>query len=60
LRTLHDASYIERGLVPRGFGLAELTPHLGYTVQKLMQVFYEDTVENLAAYPYGKPIRVLT
>src|SRR3546814_11048785 len=24
-----------------------LTPHLGYTVKELFQVFYEDTVENV-------------
>jgi phosphoglycerate dehydrogenase-like enzyme len=37
-----------------------LTPHLGYAVQEFFQKAYGDTVENIAAFLSGKPIRVLT
>jgi D-3-phosphoglycerate dehydrogenase len=36
-----------------------LTPHLGYTVKELFQVFYEDTVENVEAFLDGNPIRLV-
>src|SRR3546814_17608837 len=36
-----------------------LTPHLGYTVKELFQVFYEDTVENVEAFLEGAPIRLV-
>jgi phosphoglycerate dehydrogenase-like enzyme len=35
-----------------------LTPHLGYSVEELFRVFYEDTVENILAFLAGEPIRV--
>ena len=37
-----------------------LTPHVGYATQEFFQAAYEDTVENIAAFAAGKPIRVLT
>lgn len=37
-----------------------LTPHLGYATEDFFKVAYEDTVENIAAFASGKPIRVLT
>ena len=37
-----------------------LTPHLGYATQEFFQAAYTDTVENIAAFAAGKPIRVLT
>ncbi|HEY0297029.1 MAG TPA: D-2-hydroxyacid dehydrogenase family protein [Bordetella sp.] len=36
-----------------------LTPHLGYTVEELLGMFYASTVENVLAYLDGKPLRVL-
>jgi D-3-phosphoglycerate dehydrogenase len=36
-----------------------LTPHLGYATQEFFRIAYEDTVENIAAFANGKPIRVL-
>jgi phosphoglycerate dehydrogenase-like enzyme len=36
-----------------------LTPHLGYASEEGMRSFYEDTVENIAAFLDGKPIRVV-
>lgn len=35
-----------------------LTPHLGYTVKELFDVFYEDTVENILGFLAGTPVRV--
>jgi D-3-phosphoglycerate dehydrogenase len=37
-----------------------LTPHLGYATQEFFRGAYEDTVENIAAFANGKPIRILT
>lgn len=36
-----------------------LTPHLGYTVQESLRDFYRGTVENVAAWLEGHPIRVV-
>jgi phosphoglycerate dehydrogenase-like enzyme len=36
-----------------------LSPHLGYVNEENYRVFYADTVENVAAWLAGKPIRLL-
>ncbi len=36
-----------------------LTPHLGYVTRATWQLFYEQTVEAVAAFQQGTPIRVL-
>jgi phosphoglycerate dehydrogenase-like enzyme len=36
-----------------------LTPHIGYVVNEAYAIFYQDTVENIASYLSGKPVRVL-
>lgn len=36
-----------------------LTPHLGFVTEDTYQVFYRDTVENVAAWLAGSPIRVM-
>ena len=36
-----------------------LSPHLGYVHEENYRIFYRDTVENLAAFMAGKPIRVI-
>ncbi|WP_218054350.1 D-2-hydroxyacid dehydrogenase family protein [Phenylobacterium immobile] len=36
-----------------------LTPHLGYVTEETMRGFYEDTVENIAAFLVGQPMRVV-
>lgn len=36
-----------------------LTPHLGYLTEDTLRLFYRDTVENLAAWLDGAPLRVL-
>ena len=36
-----------------------LTPHLGYVTEDTYKVFYGNTVENVAAWIKGEPIRVL-
>jgi phosphoglycerate dehydrogenase-like enzyme len=36
-----------------------LSPHLGYVHEENYRIFYRDTVENLAAWMAGKPIRVI-
>jgi len=35
------------------------TPHIGYVTEDTYGIFYRDTVENLAAWLDGKPIRVM-
>ncbi|MFC4002361.1 D-2-hydroxyacid dehydrogenase family protein [Prauserella oleivorans] len=37
-----------------------LTPHIGYVVRDLYEVFYRGAVEDIAAYQAGEPIRVMT
>ncbi|GAA0521381.1 2-hydroxyacid dehydrogenase [Saccharopolyspora subtropica] len=36
-----------------------LTPHLGYVTDETYRAFYRDTVESIAAYLQGSPVRVL-
>ncbi|NVO27974.1 D-2-hydroxyacid dehydrogenase family protein [Donghicola sp. C2-DW-16] len=36
-----------------------LTPHLGYVTQETWRLFYRDTVEAIAAFQAGTPIRLL-
>jgi D-3-phosphoglycerate dehydrogenase len=38
---------------------ATLSPHLGYVHEDNYRIFYRDTVENVAAFLAGKPIRVI-
>jgi phosphoglycerate dehydrogenase-like enzyme len=37
-----------------------LTPHLGYVTERTMKHWYEDAVEDIAAWQQGKPVRLLT
>ena len=37
-----------------------LTPHLGYVTERTMRYWYEDAVEDIAAWQQGKPVRLLT
>jgi phosphoglycerate dehydrogenase-like enzyme len=36
-----------------------VTPHLGYVTRETLSVFYGDTVEAVAAFASGSPIRVV-
>ena len=36
-----------------------LSPHLGYVHEENYRIFYPDSVENVAAWLAGKPIRVI-
>jgi phosphoglycerate dehydrogenase-like enzyme len=36
-----------------------ITPHIGYVTQGNYKVFYEEAVEDIAAFAAGKPVRVL-
>ena len=36
-----------------------LTPHLGYVTSETYEIFYGDTVEDIASYMRGEPVRVL-
>jgi phosphoglycerate dehydrogenase-like enzyme len=51
--------------LPPGHPLAALsntllTPHLGYVTAGVMEIFYRDIVEDVAAYCTGSPLRLLT
>jgi phosphoglycerate dehydrogenase-like enzyme len=37
-----------------------LTPHLGYVTERTMAHWYEDAVEDIAAWQRGEPVRLLT
>jgi phosphoglycerate dehydrogenase-like enzyme len=43
----------------RSLDNALLTPHIGYASKQLYSLFYEDAVEDIAAYISGSPIRVM-
>ena len=43
----------------RSFDNALLTPHIAYVSQQLYTVFYQDAVEDVAAFVAGSPIRVI-
>jgi len=43
----------------RKLGNVTLSPHLGYVNEENYRTFYRDTVENVAAWMAGKPIRIL-
>ena len=47
----------DAGLI--GDGRLLLTPHLGYTTEATFAVFYEQTVQAVAAWQSGAPVRVL-
>ncbi|MFC2066495.1 D-2-hydroxyacid dehydrogenase family protein [Chloroflexota bacterium] len=36
-----------------------MTPHLGYVTKEAYQVYYAETIEDIAAYLLGHPVRVL-
>jgi phosphoglycerate dehydrogenase-like enzyme len=48
---------LDAGLI--GDGRLLLTPHLGYTTQATFRLFYQQTVDAVAAFIAGSPIRVL-
>jgi len=43
----------------RGIENVTLSPHLGYVTQENFRMYYEDTIENVAAWLDGKPLRLL-
>jgi phosphoglycerate dehydrogenase-like enzyme len=43
----------------RGLDNVLLTPHLGYVTRENLELFFGETVENIAAFLKGAPVRVL-
>lgn len=43
----------------RSMGNVLATPHMGFVTRETFKMFYGDTVENIAAWLQGKPLRVL-
>jgi phosphoglycerate dehydrogenase-like enzyme len=43
----------------RGLDNVVITPHLGYVVEESLRGFYEDSVDNVAAWLDGRPMRVV-
>ncbi|MFF2322745.1 D-2-hydroxyacid dehydrogenase family protein [Agrobacterium sp. NPDC058088] len=43
----------------RTFGNVIATPHIGFVTENSYRIFYRDTVDNLAAWLNGAPLRVL-
>lgn len=44
----------------RNLANALLTPHIGYVTEDVYTTFYQDAVEDIAAFQAGEPIRLLT
>src|SRR5665213_770534 len=42
----------------RALANVTLTPHLGYVTRETLHAFYADTIEGVAAFLDGKPIRI--
>jgi phosphoglycerate dehydrogenase-like enzyme len=63
-KSLAALDVYEREPLPAGHPLrtmenVTLSPHLGYVHEDNYRIFYRDTVENVAAWMAGKPIRVI-
>jgi phosphoglycerate dehydrogenase-like enzyme len=43
----------------RGLDNVVVTPHIGYVTEGNYRVFYQEAVENIAAFVADKPIRVI-
>ncbi len=56
---VYDQEPLPGGHPFRTLDNAVITPHLGYVAEDRLRYFYQDTVENIAAYLDGKPIRLL-
>lgn len=56
---VYDREPLTPGHPLRGLGNAVLTPHLGYVAEDTYRVFFADTVEDIAAWLDGSPVRVL-
>ena len=44
----------------RSFGNVVATPHLGYVTEEAYRLFYGQSVDNIAAWLAGKPVRVIS
>jgi len=56
---VYDREPLPRDHPLRTMANVTLSPHLGYVNEENYRVFYGDTVENVAAWLAGKPIRLL-
>jgi phosphoglycerate dehydrogenase-like enzyme len=56
---VYDREPLPAGHPLRKLQNVTLSPHLGYVNEENYRVFHEDTVENVAAWLAGKPVRVL-
>jgi phosphoglycerate dehydrogenase-like enzyme len=56
---VYDREPLPAGHVLRKLDNVTLSPHLGYVNEENYRVFHADTVENVAAWMAGRPIRVL-
>jgi phosphoglycerate dehydrogenase-like enzyme len=56
---VYDAEPLPADHPLRSLDNALLTPHIGYVSEELYRVFYEDAVEDIAAFVAGAPIRVI-
>ncbi|MFF3947772.1 D-2-hydroxyacid dehydrogenase family protein [Streptomyces sp. NPDC001902] len=57
---VYDTEPLPAGDVLRSLPGALLTPHLGYVTEATYEVFYQQAVEDIAAFRDGAPLRVLT
>jgi phosphoglycerate dehydrogenase-like enzyme len=56
---VYDAEPLPADHPLRSLDNALLTPHIGYVSKQLYTVFYEDAVEDIAAFISRSPIRVM-
>src|SRR5688572_24189400 len=56
---VYDREPLPAGHALRKLDNVTLSPHLGYVNEENYRVFHADTVENVAAWMAGRPIRVL-
>ncbi len=56
---VYDVEPLPKDHALRKLATVVLTPHLGYVTDDTYDIFYRETVEDIAAWQSGKPIRVI-
>jgi phosphoglycerate dehydrogenase-like enzyme len=56
---VYDVEPLPKDHMLRKLDNVAMTPHLGYVTDDTYEIFYRETVEDIAAWQAGKPVRVI-